>query len=367
MKKGKKTLPWQRLKTNEFDGRVFLIAQIKTKLSVCLRNYKTKNGINNEEKMKAININTDKSLSIIEVDKPIIKENEVLIKTSFAALNRADLLQREGSYPSPDGWPDRMGLEVSGVIEQVGEQVTDINIGDRVCALLGGGGYSEYVAVPKELVVVVSGMSLDVACCIPETYCTAYLNLFLEGNLKKEETVLVHAGASGVGIAVIQLAKLFGAKVIATVRSNSKAKAIEDLGADLIVNSKETNIERLFEQMPIDLVIDCVGGLSAGKCFTKMNSGGRWIVIATLGGDITEINLKEVYKKGVRLIGSTLRSRTNEVKGRILNMLKTEVFPKIINGEITPVIYKIFDFCDVELAHREMQNNKNVGKILLRI
>jgi len=317
--------------------------------------------------MKVININMDKSLSMIEVEKPKIKENEVLIDTKFSALNRADLLQREGSYPSPEGWPDRMGLEVSGIVEEVGVKVKGINIGDKVCALLGGGGYAEYVAVPSELVVAVGKMPLDVACCIPEAYCTAYLNLFLEGGLKKGETVLVHAGASGVGIAVIQLAKLFGAKVIATVRSNEKAKAIERLGADLIINTKEIDIIEVFEQNPVDLVIDCVGGETAGKCFTKMNRGGRWISIATLGGDITEIDLKEVYKKGVRLIGSTLRSRTNEVKGQILNALKKDVFPKIYNGEIAPIIYKIFDFKEVECAHQEMKQNKNVGKILLKI
>lgn len=191
--------------------------------------------------------------------------------------------------------------------------------------------------------------------------------LFLEGNLQKGQTVLVHAGASGVGIAVTQIAKLFGAKVIATVRSDEKVKAIKKFGADIIVNSKETNLVELFERNSIDLVIDCVGGEFAGKCFTKMNRGGKWICIATLGGDMTQIDLKEVYKKGVRLIGSTLRSRTNEVKGQILNLLKKDIFPHVISGKVVPEIHKIFDFIDVEKAQQEMIENKNIGKILLKV
>ena len=317
--------------------------------------------------MKVVSVNRDRSLSIIEVEKPQIKDDEVLIKTSFAALNRADLLQREGNYPPPVGWPEWMGLEVSGVVVDVGKTVKDISIGENVCALLGGGGYAEYVAVPSELVVTVGKMSLDIACCIPETYSTAYLNLFLEGDLQAGQTLLVHAGASGVGIAVTQIAKLVGAKVIATVRSKEKAKAIECFGADIIVNTKEIDEKKIFEENAIDLVIDCVGGNLAGKCFTKMNRGGKWISIATLGGDMTEIDLKEVYKRGLRLIGSTLRSRTNEVKGKILGLIKKDIFPQIISGKITPVIHKIFDFNDVEQAHREMYENKNIGKILLKI
>ena len=317
--------------------------------------------------MKVVNINTDKSLSIIDVNKPKIKDGEVLIKTYFAALNRADVLQREGNYPPPIGWPEWMGLEVSGVVEEVGKDVSNIKVGEKVCALLGGGGYAEYVAVPAELVVSVGEMALDTACCIPEVYSTAYLNLFLEGNLQEGQTVLVHAGASGVGIAVTQIAKLFGAKVIATVRSAEKVKAIKKFGADIIVNSKDVDLVNLFEQNPIDIVIDCVGGDLAGKCFTKMNRGGKWICIATLGGDMTQIDLREVYKKGVRLIGSTLRSRANEVKGQILNLLKKDIFPHIISGKIVPEIHKVFDFKDVEQAQQEMIENKNIGKILLKV
>lgn len=317
--------------------------------------------------MKVVKINEDKSLSMVEVEKPTPAVDDVLIKTSYAALNRADLLQREGNYPPPAGWPEWMGLEISGVVEEIGKEVKNVKIGDKVCALLGGGGYAEYVAVPEKLVVPVGKMALEKACCIPEVYATAYLNLFIEGNLKAGETVLVHAGASGVGIAVAQLAKLFGAKVIATVRSDEKAEAIKKFGADLVVNTKKVNEEEVFEKYSIDIVIDCVGGDMAGRCLTKMNRGGRWICIATLGGDMTSIDLREVYKKGVRLIGSTLRSRTNEVKESILKSLQEKVFPYIIEGKISPEIHKIFDFQDVELAQEEMRLNKNIGKILLKI
>ena len=321
--------------------------------------------------MKAVLIDEKKELYIGEVPYPELKSDTVIIKIEYAALNRADLLQRAGSYPPPPGSPEWMGLEVSGGVVELGSEAAEksgLAIGDKVCALLGGGGYAEYVGVEYVMVIKIpKGFTMAEAACIPEVYCTAYLNLFYEGAMKPGETVLVHAGASGVGIAVTQLAKLFGGRVIATVRGDEKAEAIRKFGADLIVNSKTTDVESIFDENPVDLVIDCVGGDIMGKCFSKMNRYGRWIMIATLGGDLTEIDLKETYKRGLRLIGSTLRSRTPETKAAILSHLVEDVYRYFESGDLHPEIFAVYPFEQADAAQEAMKLNKNIGKILLKM
>ncbi len=321
--------------------------------------------------MKVILVNEQKELFFSEVPLPRISSTQVLIEIHYAALNRADLMQRAGDYPPPEGCPEWMGLEVSGTVKELGtvaREKSGLTEGDRVCALLGGGGYAEYVAAEYDMVMKVpNNLSLAEAAAIPEIYATAYLNLFTEGKLQKNETILVHAGASGVGIAVQQIAKAYGAKVIATVRSEEKAENIKKFGADQIVNTKTTDMTVFFEKTPIDLVIDCVGGNLMGQCFEKLNRYGRWIMIATLGGDLTQINLKEVYKKGLRLIGSTLRSRHPAVKAEILKALQKDIFPYFKCNAFKPEIFRIFDWQNTEQAHTLMRNNQNTGKIILKI
>ena len=321
--------------------------------------------------MKVILVNEQKELFFSQVPLPQISSAQVLIETHYAALNRADLMQRAGDYPPPEGAPEWMGLEISGIVCKIGDTAkknSGLAVGDRVCALLGGGGYAEYAAVDYPMVMKVPDcLSLAQASAIPEGYATAYLNLFTEGKLQKNETVLVHAGASGVGIAVQQIAKAYGAKVFATVRSDEKALKIKKFGADQIINSQTTNMITFFEQHPVDLVIDCVGGNLMGQCFEKLNRYGRWIMIAALGGDLTQINLKQVYKKGLRLIGSTLRSRPNEIKAQILNSLQSEIFPYFENESIRPEIFQILNWENAEEAHRLMQKNQTTGKIILKI
>lgn len=321
--------------------------------------------------MKAMLTDEQKNLVWTEVDRPVPKADEVLIETKAFSLNRADLMQRNGDYPSPPGCPPWMGLEIAGTIAEIGEtakKASNFNVGDRVCALLGGGGYAEFSAVQSGMVMPIpNGFSFAEAAAIPECYATAYLNLFYEGNLKKGETFLVFAGASGVGIAATQLAKLWGAKVIATVRSDEKAEKIKKFGADLIVNTKTTDIETVFSQQEIDLVLDCVGGPDMGKCFGRMARYGRWIDIATLGGDVTELDLKTVYKKGLRLIGSTLRSRTPEMKAEILKKLTEEVFPHFASGALRPEIYKTFSVEQTDEAHAMMAANENIGKLVITL
>lgn len=319
--------------------------------------------------MRALTVTDDKKLKISIVPDPEPASDEVLIKVQYAALNRADVMQADGDYPPPPGAPSWPGLEVSGIIAAKGKKVSDkLRVGQKVCALLPGGGYAEYAAAKEGSVMPVpDGITMAEAACLPEVYSTAWLNLFAEGKLKKGETVLVTAGASGVGIAVTQLAKAFGARVIVTLRGQGKIAAISGLGADLIVDTLSTDLASVFASEKVDLVIDCVGGEDAGRCMALLNRGGRWIQIATLAGDNTVVNLKELYKKGVKIIGSTLRSRSPQVKARIIKGLVKDVFPLVESGKIKPVIYSVFGFEDANAAHAQMRANKNIGKILLEL
>ncbi len=317
--------------------------------------------------MYAMMIDESKNFVWSEVPDPVIKPGEVLIDIHAAALNRADLLQRAGKYPPPPGWPEWMGLEVAGVISEV-PSGSRWMVGDKVCALLGGGGYAEQVAVPEEMVMPVpEGLSMAEAASLPEVFATAYLNLCLEAGMKSGDTVFIQAGASGLGIAAIQLAKSFGAKVITTVSSETKAEAVRAIGADIIVNRKTEDLGEVLDNNPPDIVLDCVGGPGLGQNLEKIAIGGRWILIATLGGISSEIALRPILKRGLKLLGSTLRSRTTEMKGRILHDLATTIWPQITAGRIKPVIYKILPMAEAEAAHEILERNENIGKVVLKL
>ena len=326
--------------------------------------------------MQAILINDDKSLRWDFVPTPEIKDDEVLVKISAAALNRADLMQREGDYPPPPGAPDWMGLEISGVITEIGsiaKEKSAFKVGDKVCALLGGGGYAEYAAVKYDMLMPVpKNCSMIEAAAIPEAFATAYLNLFIEGKIKEGNTLLMHAGASGLASVVIPMAKAFGVRVITSVLSEKIAKSIEHLNADVVIDSsKEKTADVLKRELAngngVDVAIDCLGGEHMGECLPYLNHGARWIMIAALAGQKTEIDLKNIYVRNVRIIGSTLRSRTPEVKAQILAELVKNVFPKIEKGLIRPTIYKTLPIEKAEEAHAILQRGENVGKVVLTL
>lgn len=326
--------------------------------------------------MKAILINDDKSLSWSDVADPIIKTDEVLVKIEAAALNRADLMQREGDYPPPPGCPEWMGLEISGEIVELGkgaEEKSDWEIGDKVCALLGGGGYAEYVSVKYDMLMPVpKNCSMVEAAAIPEAFATAYLNLFIEGKIKEGNTLLMHAGASGLASVIIPMAKAFGIRVITSVLSDKIAESIKHLNADVIINtSKEKTADVLKRELEmghgVDVTIDCLGGENMGECLPYLTHGARWIMIAALAGQKTEIDLKNIYVRNVRIIGSTLRSRTPEVKAQILAELVKNVFPKIEAGLVKPTIYQVFPIEKAEDAHAVLQQGKNIGKVVLTV
>ena len=326
--------------------------------------------------MKAIVIEPNKDLVWKEVEMPELRTGEVKIKVAAAAVNRADLMQRDGCYPPPPGCPDWPGLEVSGTICELSEQAEKEGkwkIGDKVCALLGGGGYAEYVNVPAEMVMPIpEGLSMVEAAALPEAFATAYLNLFIEGGAKAGDTFLMHAGASGLASVVIPMAKAFGLRVITTVLSEEIAKSISHLTADVVVDTSKENIADVLKREeeaghPLNLAIDCLGSEKVGECFPYVAYGCRWIMIATLAGDISPVNMRTMYIKNIRLIGSTLRSKTPEVKGKILDSLVRDVWPKVVSGEVRPTIYKVLPITEAEKAHALLQQGKSVGKVVMTI
>lgn len=324
--------------------------------------------------MKAIVINKeDKSLVYTDVPDPVLKSGEVLIETYAAALNRADLLQREGSYPPPPGCPEWPGLEVAGIIKEVAPDAGGWKVGDRVCALLGGGGYAEYVAVPAEMVMPIPrGLSYAEAAAIPEVYMTAYLNLFHVGEARTGETLLMNAGASGLASAVIPMAKAFGLRVITTVRGADKVQEVAYLNADRVVDTTAEDIAEVLKEEaanghPVDLAIDCLGGEVLGRCLGQVARGCRWIQIATLAGDISPVDFRNIYVKNIRIIGSTLRSKTPEEKGRLLSELVEKTWCKFESGEVKVKIHRIFPLRQAEEAHAVLYRGENVGKVVLTV
>lgn len=326
--------------------------------------------------MKAILVNSDNSLSWSDVADPIIKSEEVLVEIHCAALNRADLMQRAGDYPPPPGCPEWMGLEISGVIVEMGDEAkanSDWKIGDKVCALLGGGGYAEYVAVKYDMLMPVpENCSMVEAAAIPEAFATAYLNLFIEGGIKEGNTLLMHAGASGLASVIIPMAKAFGIRVITSVLNENIKNNIKHLNADVVIDmSKEKTSDVLKAELDkgfgVDVAIDCLGGSYMGECLHYLKHGARWIMIAALAGQKTEIDLKNIYVRNVRIVGSTLRSRTPEMKAFILSELVKNVFPKIAEGKVKPTIYKVLPITEAEEAHAILERGENVGKVVLTV
>ncbi len=326
--------------------------------------------------MKAILVNDDRSLRWDNVPDPICGPEDCMVKIEAAALNRADLMQREGDYPPPPGCPEWMGLEIAGTITEVGPEAakkSKLKVGDKVCALLGGGGYAEYANVKYDMLMPVpENCSIVEAAAIPEAFATAYLNLFIEGGIKAGDTLLMNAGASGLASVVIPMAKAFGVRVITTVLTKEIAESIKHLGADRVVATDSENIadvlkEELEAGHPVDVAIDCLGGEIMGKCIHYLRHGARWIMIAALAGTKTEIDLKNIYVRNVRIIGSTLRSRTPAVKAQILAELVKNVWSKVSSGEVKPTIYKVLPIQEAEAAHDILYRGENVGKVVLTV
>jgi len=318
--------------------------------------------------MHAMILDENRNFKWSEMPDPVRKAGEVIIEVHAAAVNRADLMQKDGCYASPPEWPQWCGLEVAGIILETPEK-SAFKPGDRVCALVGGGGYSEKIAVPEGMVIPIPDeMTMTQAASIPEVWCTAYLNLKLEaGGMKPGDVFYMQAGASGVGLAVIQLAKYMGAEVITTIDSPEKAAFVKKLGADYVLDYRKEDIRPVIEAHPPTVALDCIGGKLMGECFKHMVFGGRWIMIATMGGAETVINLETVWRKRIRLIGSTLRSRTSEEKSRIMHALHDELFPLFVSGKLISNIHAVFPIQEVEAAHGVLRRAENIGKVVLTL
>ncbi|HCA48306.1 MAG TPA: quinone oxidoreductase, partial [Armatimonadetes bacterium] len=293
--------------------------------------------------------------------------DQVVIDVRATAVNRADLMQRAGDYPPPPGWPEWMGLEAAGVISHA-PSGSRWRIGDRVCALLGGGGYAERVAVPSGMVLPVPrGLTMEEAAAIPEAFATSYLNLCIEGGLRAGDTVLIQAGASGVGMAAIQLVKALGGMVMTTVSTDEKAQFVRGLGADYVINRTTDDLAAAMEEHPVDLALDCIAGPDLGRLIERMAVDGCWIVIATLGGSQTELDVNQFFRRGVRLIGSTLRSRTPEMRAEILTGLEKTLWEAFEARRVRPVIHETLPITEAEAAHEILQRRENLGKVVLTI
>ena len=325
--------------------------------------------------MKAIVIE-NKHLEIAKVPDVTLADGEVLVKVHAAAVNRADLMQVDGNYPPPPGCPDWPGLEISGEIVELSGQAKEESswkVGDKVCALLGGGGYAEFAAVHHTMLMPVpQGLSMTEAAALPEAFATAYLNLFMEGGAKAGDTLLMHAGASGLASVIIPMAKAFGLRVITTVLSTEIAASIAHLQADVVVDTSKENIADVLKEQeaqghPLNLAIDCLGSESVGECFPYVAYGCRWIMIATLAGDISPVNMRTMYMKNIRLIGSTLRSKPPAVKAQILASLVRDIWPKVASGQVRPTIYKVLPIEQANEAHALLREGRSVGKVVLVI
>ncbi len=323
--------------------------------------------------MRAMLVDENKNLVWSEVEEPTVSEHDVLIDIHAAALNRADLLQRAGTYPSPKGCPPWMGLEVAGIVAKTGSRVTKFKAGDSVCALLGGGGYAERVSADEGMVMPIpKGLTMEEAAALPEAYATCYLNLFIEGRYKKGETLFFPAGASGLASVGIPMAKSFGAYVITSVLGADMKEKISHLGADVVIDSTtESTAEVLKAEAenghPVDIAIDCLAGENIGESFPYVNEGCRWVIISTLAGVNTNIPLRALLTKGIELKGSMLRKRSVKEKSDILSALVEKVWGKIESGEIRPTIHKILLINEAEAAHAILERGENVGKVVLKV
>jgi putative PIG3 family NAD(P)H quinone oxidoreductase len=319
--------------------------------------------------MKAIITKTD-HLSWQEIPAPAYSAEEVLVDVHATALNRADLMQRAGHYPPPSGASDILGLEVAGQIAALGDSVTGWQVGDRACALLAGGGYAEQVSVPAPLLMPIpDAWSYEKAAAVPEVFLTAFLNLFMEASLRAGETVLIHGGASGVGTAGIQLAKMAGCHVLSTAGTNEKTARCLELGAELAINYKNEDFaERIQAHTAgVDVILDIVGAAYLERNLKLLKLGGRLILISALSGGKAQLNLGALLGRRLRLIGSVLRSRSLTEKIEIKQKFMERFWPLLLTGAIQPVIDSIYPIEQVEEAHQRMAKNHNIGKIILRV
>lgn len=309
-------------------------------------------------------------LQLREIPTPKPQADEVLVKVVAAGVNRPDIVQRLGLYPPPPGAPDTPGLEVAGTIVAIGENVTTLQIGEEICALVPGGGYAEYCIVQAPLALPIPrGLSMIEAAVIPETFFTVWTNVFDRGRLTKGETLLVHGGSSGIGTTAIQIASRLGAEVFATAGDAKKCKACKDLGAARAINYKTEDFVEIVKDKTggagVDVILDMVGGSYIERNISCLAMEGRLVNIAFLNGSVAELNFMPIMLKRLTLTGSTLRPQSVAAKAAIAKSLKQHVWPLLESGKIKPVIDTVFPLAEASKAHALMESSTHIGKIVL--
>lgn len=308
----------------------------------------------------------------VKIPLPQGKDDELLIKVAAAGVNRPDIMQRTGMYPPPKGASEIPGLEISGEVVAMGANVSGYSLGDKICALVTGGGYAEYCTVPAaHCLPVPEGLSMTEAAALPETFFTVWSNVFDRGGLSAGETFMVHGGTSGIGTAAIQMAKAFGSTVICTSGSDKKAQFCTELGADLSINYKTQDfseeVKTFTQGKGVNVLLDMVAGDYMKRNFKVMAVEGRIVMIAVLRGPKIKANILPIMLKRLTLTGSTLRGREAAFKADIAQNLKTKVWPLIEQGKIKPVLSKSFPLLNAPDAHRYLESGNNMGKIVLTI
>lgn len=325
--------------------------------------------------MKAIVINSDRSAPALEwrdVPDPVHAADEVLVDVHYSALNRADLMQAAGNYPVPPGASEILGLEMAGVIAEVGAAVRGWHVGDRVAALLTGGGYAERVNVPQRMLMAMpDDWDFAHAAAIPEVFLTAYVNLFMEAGLRAGETVLIHGGASGVGTAGIQMAREAGCRVIVTAGTEEKVARCRELGADLAIPYRTADfvqeVQAFTRNEGVDVIMDMVGADYLARNLSLLRIRGRLVIISLLSGARTEINLGTLMRTRLRLMGSVLRPRSVDEKVEIMRRFQDQFQARLLDGRIQPIIDSVYPVAQAGAAHARMRANRNIGKIMLRV
>ena len=321
--------------------------------------------------MRVISVSETGDLLWTEAADLVPSPAEILIDVKATAINRADLMQRKGLYPPPPGAPETMGLECAGIVMAVGRDVTHHQVGDRVCALLAGGGYAEQAVVDQgSALKIPDNLDFEQAAAIPEVFATAWLNLFIEAALQPGERVVLHVGASGVGTAAIQLCHAFGSESFVTAGSASKIEACLKLGAKGGHNRRDGGfIDALRALWPqgADVILDPVGASYLAENLEALTLNGRLVLIGLMGGSRSEIDLAKLMMKRLRVVGSTLRARPLEEKASIMAELSQYVWPKISQGDIVPIIQQVFPIQSASAAHELMASDVTIGKVVLKV